>query len=303
MIAVPSDPPLSLRWFLREVYAPLKLRGRSQNTMRLYLGSIGAFERFLGHDPLLADLSDDTVARFLSFRRAQEISPYTVEKDRCQLLAIWRFAARRQDAAGQPYVSTWPWVEREKLPKRIPLAWLDTELTLILRACEALRGTVGELAARVFWVALVRTCWITGERIGAVTRLEWRDIDLATGWLVFRAETRKGETADRGCELDAATVEALRAIKGRSGGKSLVFPWDRSPTYLWGRFGAILRKAGLPHDQGKFHRIRKSTASYYKLAGGDPTAFLGHSSPKVTAVYLDPRIVRAASPADLLPKV
>lgn len=83
-----------------------------------------------------------------------------------------------------------------------------------------------------------------------------------------------------------------------------MFPWDKSYTYLWGRMGVICKRAGLSDNRrSKFHRIRKTTASYYQAAGGSAQALLDHSSPAVTRRYLDPRIVAPQSASELLPKV
>jgi integrase len=67
----------------------------------------------------------------------------------------------------------------------------------------------------------------------------------------------------------------------------------------------ILERAGLPKDRRcKFHKIRKTTASYYEAAGGSAQRLLDHSSPAVTRKYLDPRIVTQGVPApSVLPKV
>ena len=51
-----------------------------------------------------------------------------------------------------------------------------------------------------------------------------------------------------------------------------------------------------------FHRIRKSTASYLRLNGGDATARLGHSTAAVTARYFDPRILGECRQARFMPR-
>jgi integrase len=75
-------------------------------------------------------------------------------------------------------------------------------------------------------------------------------------------------------------------------------------SYLWTRLGIIIRRAGLPADRTcKFHKIRKTTASYAEAAGLSAQAILDHSDPKTTRKYLDPRIVVQANASDVLPKV
>jgi integrase len=71
--------------------------------------------------------------------------------------------------------------------------------------------------------------------------------------------------------------------------------------YLWHKFGQVLARAGLPTDaKSKFHRIRRTVASYYEAAGGNATELLGHSSRKVTTAYLDKRVVQAPQAIDRL---
>jgi integrase len=66
----------------------------------------------------------------------------------------------------------------------------------------------------------------------------------------------------------------------------------------------ICKAAGLPNDRwSKFHRIRKTHASYAAAAGLDAQRLLDHASPKTTRAYLDPRIVRQPSAPDVLPRV
>jgi integrase len=89
------------------------------------------------------------------------------------------------------------------------------------------------------------------------------------------------------------------------GPEDTAIPWDRHPTYVYNRLKIILKRAGLPHGRkDKFHKVRKTTASYYEAAGGSAQRLLDHSSPAVTRRYLDPRIVSPGVPApSVLPKV
>ena len=50
----------------------------------------------------------------------------------------------------------------------------------------------------------------------------------------------------------------------------------------------------------KFHKIRRTVASYFKKAGGDATELLGHSGPEVTKAYIDKTIVGKVHASDLL---
>lgn len=284
--------PRQLDSLYSEHYEPLALRSRRPNTKRLYRSTLRFFNQHLGRKATTADLNDATVSGFAAARLAAGLSKRSVNKDLFNLLALWRWCHKKG------FVKNWPDVELERPPLRVPVALSRDELASVLQAIQSERECVGNFAGPVFWLALFLIIWNTGERIGAVMALSWDRVDLARGWVRFIAEDRKGATADNALPLAPYTVEALKAIRRREG---LVFHWPYSPTYIYYRFGKIMRRAGLP-DSGlyKFHVLRKSVASHYEAAGGNATELLGHTSRKVTRAYLDPRIVKTVSAIDLL---
>lgn len=79
------------------------------------------------------------------------------------------------------------------------------------------------------------------------------------------------------------------------------FEWPYCKTYLWLMFGKLLRQAGLPNGRrDKFHKIRRSVASWFEVAGGNATELLGHSGREITRLYLDPTICQKPQAADRL---
>lgn len=282
----------SLVQFYRDDYAPLKLRGRRLRTFSLYETTLRNFAKYLDRAPLLSDLTDDTVTRYLAWFRARGRAPQSVNKEHANLTAIWRFANRRG------VLSSWPTVGRDPEPEREPQAWLESELRRLFAACDKERQLIAKIPGAAWWRALLLVLWDTGERIGAVVSLRWQDVDLSGGWITCLAETRKGGRHDRLYRLAPETIVALKAIKKAPG---LCFPWPYTRTYLWDRLGIICERAGLPSDsRSKFHRIRRTVASYYEAAGGNATELLGHSSRKTTMRYIDKRIVGTPQALDRL---
>lgn len=158
---------------------------------------------------------------------------------------------------------------------------------------------IGPISSADWWTAIHLVLFDTAERIGAAIGLKWSDIDLSGRWLHVRAETRKGRTRDRVMRLHPETVRALKKIRDPE--RESVFPWPWDPGSLWMMYGQLLVRAGLPADRkSKFHRMRKSVASHYKAAGGNPQDLLDHSSWKVTKTYLDPRIAKQPQVSDVL---
>lgn len=281
---------MRLRDLLVDLYAPLQ--GITDRTVRIYTFTLRSWSDFLGHEPTLADLDELVVAKFLAHRlRTRAVG--TAAKDRCQIRALWEFAARRG------LVSAWPQIRKIRVPERVPQCWLTDEMQRLLAAAGAREGTVAGVPASAFWRAALLTCYDTGERIAALLALEWRDV--SPDGVVFRAETRKGATRDIYRPISPNCWQAMEATRTP---RVLVFEWDRSYTNLWRHLGKICEAAGLPNDRwSKFHRVRKTHASYAAAAGLDPQQLLDHASPRTTRAYLDPRVVRPANAPEILPRV
>jgi integrase len=284
---------MTLTTLLRDFYAPL--RSLSDRTILVYGFTIDAFGDFLGHEPTVADLEELTVARFLAHRVRQRAAA-TAAKDRAQLRALWEFAARRKLS------DTWPLMPVVRVPERVPEAWLTEEFQRLLDSAAQEKTNYDGIPAAAFWRALLLACYDTGERVTSVMLTRWRNVQGKA--ILFAAENRKGRRRDILREISEETQAALDQIRCSRSANDLVWPWPRSWTYLWTRLEIILKRAGLPHDRkDKFHKIRKSTASYYRAAGGDAQQLLDHANPTTTRRYLDPRIVKGLSAPDVLPKV
>ena len=283
---------MSLQRVLLDLYAPLT--GVSQRTVTLYSYTLRAWGEFLGRPPETADLDELCVAQFLA-HRVRTMAAATAAKDRAQIRAIWEWCARRK------LCDTWPSLPKIVVPERVPEAWLTDEMRAILSSAAEEKGVIGGFPAADVLRAILLLCYDTGERISSVVSLRSSDVRGCT--VVFRAEARKGRRRDIMREISVECADALLVI--RRGPDEAAIPWDRHHTCLWRRLKTILGRAGLPSDRRcKFHRIRRTTASYYEAAGGSAQRLLDHSSPAVTRKYLDPRIVPPGQPApSVLPRV
>lgn len=272
-------------------YALANLRSASSQSLRLWEIALRWFDRCLGRPAELTDLNDESVARFILWRR-KTVSAGTINRDLGTILALWRWCHR------QRLVDVWPTIELEPVPARTPIAWTRREFNRLYHVAMTQRGDIGNVRADVWWPALLLVLYDTGERIGAVLRLVWNDVDLRGRWIRFPAENRKGRTRDSLARIAPDTVTHLRRLR-RSPGP--VFPWPYGYTYVWFRYGRLLREAGLPDDRArKFHCVRKTTASHLEALGGNATDALRHSSRRITLLYLDPKITKPAQPIDRL---
>lgn len=283
---------MNLQHVLRDLYAPLT--GVCDRTITLYGYTLRSWGEQLGRPPELRDLEELSVARFLQ-HRVRTMSASTAAKDRAQIRALWDFCARRR------LCDTWPQVPRIVVPERVPEAWLIDELQRVIDSARQEPLSYCGFPGSLVFPAILLTAYSTGERIGAIMSLLCRDVRGCS--VIFRAESRKGRRRDIFRDISVACADALLAV--RRGPDDTAIPWDRHETYIYNRLDIILRRAGLPHGrQDKFHKVRKTTASFYEAAGGSAQRLLDHSSPAVTRRYLDPRIVTPGEPApDVLPKV
>lgn len=291
-----GNAAMRLTEFFDSYYRPLRLRGRSPETSRLYHNTITQYERWLGREGSVEeDLTDLQVSRYLEFR-ARVRSPLTAEKERSQLLAMWRLACDRAMLTIRPAIP--PTLS----PTRVPQCWTPEEIRRLITTCKAWPGKVGDVPAWIYWTSLTAVLYQSAERVGAI--LAVKKADYSRPRILVLAEYRKGGRRDKLHEFSEPLCDLLDVLSKSQNGETL-FYWPGCYTYLWGRYGKIVEKAGLPGGRrNKFHCLRKAAATHFKAAGGDPVALLDHSNPRTTQAYLDPRqIPSGPAPHSVLPQV
>lgn len=291
-----SRPEETLIDLFFQHYKPKQLRATTKKNATLFGIAINQFARYLNHTPTISHLNDDDVEGFC-FWCIEELglSPYTANCYRSKIIALWNFLARKR------LVEQYPTVGKMKEPHRIPRAWTMGQLATLFQACSELTGRMGRIPSALWWHAIHAVIWDTGERISAVLSLAWDDLAWDTRFIVSRAENRKGKTEDKAFLLHPDTIIVLRKLREHSTG-STIFPVDCTLATVYNRYKRLLERAGLPSDRTcKFHRMRRSVASYFEAAGGDATKLLGHSARRVTdKSYLDPTITETKQASDLL---
>jgi integrase len=300
------DSMTQLTVFFREVYRPLKLRGKSANTTRLYEATFASMRRLIGREPTIGDISDDlTVTRYLellsttvSGRTGRRLSPYTVEKQRTQICAMARLAFDRGILTGARLA-----IAPETLPERTPEAWTHEEMVRVFDAAKSANGRIGKLLTSAVMPALISFIYDTGERVTAC--LEALRDDYHRPHCLVRAEARKGKKKDKLFRLSDETCDLLDAIVVPSSPMLITIPPSQRAR-IWPIFGEIVEAAGLAGGRSsKFHKIRRTVASAYAAAGQDSSALLGHSSKRITErYYLDPKITGGPpAPCDVLQRL
>jgi integrase len=275
--------------FLEDTYAPL--RQLAPKAIYQYRLTLKRFEEFLARPPVVEDLTDIQVQRFAQARKLST-SASTGKKDRTHLQALANLAARKR------LLPEFLALPPMRAPGRAPRAYTAMEVAKLIRAAKALPGLVGSVRRGIWWATLLRTMWETGERIGAHRELRWGDVDLDACWITFPAEARKGHVRDIRRRISPELSVWLRTFAGSE--RALVWAWPGSETAIWNTFNRLCKRLGI--TARGFHGFRKASATYVAMAGGDPTAHLDHSDPRLAKRhYLDESIMPGQSALDFLP--
>jgi integrase len=304
-------PETTLLVYFTEVYERLKLGGASANCKAQYRQNIAALERFLTRPATLADLTDDCVTAFLGWLQGTPTkgdstrSPATVNTVRKQILALWRYAARKR------HVEEFPDVAKAKEFKRIPSAWTIQEVGRLIETVRTIEANdradakmAGEIRAGDWWTALILTIYDTAIRIGAALQLRVSDYNRQTHVLRVPAEFQK-QGADQVFKVSDQTAAALCVLIDADPKRELLFPCPVSKCALYYNLDRMLEAAGLPSTRrDKFHKLRRTSATLAELFVGRGTAthHLGHSGPGVTAAYIDTSHMPESAVATKLPR-
>ena len=273
---------MQIKEFFESNYFPKRLLGKEGNASRLYRLSIRSFEKTLGRPPTLDDFTDDAILAHMQKVVANKRASATANKDREQLLCLWRYAFKLG------LVKRWPEVPKFSETIRIPTAWMADDIEKLRQAARKQEGDFCGVPRSDWWEAIIAVCLDTAERIGAVSQCRWEW--LSNGWLLIPAEVRKGGKRDKQFELDESTLKLLDKIKTSS---PMLFPWPYCENYLWMLYGDLVRSAGLPAGRrDKFHKLRRTTASVAHSIGMNAQELLGHQQRRTTERYLDPRFTR-----------
>lgn len=294
IIAAPR-PERTLLHFYESSYRPLRLADASEQTDAVYRSVINRFGWYLSTEPTFDHLTDEALEEFLAWARRAGRSAATANRLRSHLLAIWRHAWRKRKVDDQPRD-----VQKHREPKRLPEAWSLPEFERIIAAAGQVRGTIAGVPAGLWWRSLLLTLFDTGLRHQAAMKARSIDLDAERQTLFVPADHQK-QKADQLFALHADTVRLL--CETQPAGRQLLFPWPGRMRDVRDAYRSILKAAGLPHGpKHLFHKLRRTSGSHLAAATDDGTAqrHLGHSSPSVTARYLDPRIVRRLAAADLM---
>ena len=312
MIAKSTSPTTTLKYYLLDVYRhDHMLRAVTVDQM---LTSLRRFEAFLCRPSTLQDLDEQTINDFkksyaggmLTDQKGVKPAAATINSKLRDLCAIWQLAWDRHDTRKAPRK-----IRRARLPKRQPKAYTLAQMRLILKQAYSLAGTIGlvgrdphVIERRLWWPALIHTCYSTAARITALLSATPEDYDGRR--LFLRAENQK-QDADQTVWLSDDAIKAVDAIFDPR--RPELFWWPYGRRYFW-RFHKerILDPAGIVSTRkgmDQFQKYRRTGLSYIAAQNEDQAVKVaGHSSPAITRRnYLDPDIVNPTGAAEFLPSL
>lgn len=289
---------MTIQELLIDRYAPL--HNLAPRSVILFTSSVDRLRDFLGREPLLTDFTDLTMAKFLRWRaehpvNRKTLSPASVAKDKAHLSALANHAFKKRLIEE---CVEWP---RLRVPTRVPQAYTYTDIEKMIAAAKNCRGVIDGVPADWFFASMIWTAFVTGERIGALLALKWQEVHLDERLITFLGETRKDRCTTIQREITPELAEFLGSRARRP--SQLVWPWKehRNMVTIYHRLRAICKWAGVTYRG--FHALRKSSCSYVKAAGGDPTEHAGHANPRTTMAYLAPAITGRKSGLEFLPSL
>lgn len=242
-----------------------------------------------------ADLSDDSLALLESLLLdSKKQSIHTVNRTVSRVKSFWTWCARRG------HVRDWPTARPLPAPEPYRKAWTADQVRQLLEVCRQMPGDYAGVPASLWWRVWHCVQWETGERTGAMLRLEW-------DWLAGNVLAVPG-AARKACKaatyrLSAVCLAELETI--RQPVRRLVFQWPMSHHSFYHHYTRLLERAGLPTDRKcKPQRMRRSHLTYWAVAGLDASARAQHSSPAITQRhYLDETLLPQVDPSTVLPSI
>ena len=286
---------MTLADFAGKVYLPGRIEV-SADYAAFVLSVVRKFSTWLGRDADLTDLTEPTICRYLSDYRTHW-SARSTNNQRQTLLMLWSAACDTDLLPSPPRPRR---IRQLKVAADPPRAWTVEEIGRLLATVETLDGTIADVRASDWWMALLLTVYWSACRIGALMKTPTDCYRRGVGVLV-RAQKNK---TPQWYPLPEPCCERIDRTWPTS--RSVLFPWDRHPKKIFGAFRQIIEAARLdcPHTgMMLFHRIRRTTISY--CAAADPAIAqrtAGHASYQTTLrSYVDPTIAGVRSAVDVLP--
>lgn len=291
---------IDLHTLLPNFAATRKAQGCTAQGIRRYVEGARAFLRWLGSPASVDQLTHATIAAYQEHLSGRGLNMNTIGAMLTHVRAFCRWLIYAGHMAADPTtLIVWP-----QKPRPAPRALeLDTVRaiwqlldTAIAEAPTPYRRFMAERNKRA-----MSLMYYAGLRIGEVTALRWRNVDLERGMVTVRQG--KGNK-DRTLPLHPALAAELAAVAQRAPGQAVVGTADGKPLHpksLAHLFERWLRRQGI-HITA--HQFRHTFATELVMNGGDlyhVKELMGHTHLSTTERYLKASPVRLRETMAALP--
>lgn len=279
-----TDFPVTLRAVLETKYFPLNLKIRSDDTKKHYRIAIGNFEKFLGHEPTISDLSDDAVIGMMKMLMDRDKAAATVNDRRTRINALWTWLCKKGRCA------IWPTNQEIDEPEPDPQAFTREEMKRLIDAADRFVASEDRKNLSKWWRAIFHAVWDSGARTGEILSMRWEWIDWTTGNIRVPAKYRKGKKKSAVYRFKTATLERLRDMGVEDSGR--IFGLRCQETFHV-RYKKLLKRAGFERSRKNgLQKWRRTFATYIEKLGGDSSRELLHGNVSTTKRhYLDKAVL------------
>lgn len=266
----------TLRTFLTTHYfAERDLRGSTQAFFRCKLN---AFERWLGRQATLDDLSSTMLNAFLDYRISDR-SRETARSEKAVLRAIWQAAFDARLLENPP-------LRIKKIRRALPEveAWDCEQVNALLKVATSQLGRIRgvRVPKSLYWLAVVRTLFDTGLRAGDLLALESAKITGPGCYTVRQRKTGK----DVPIAISEATWQAIERIKSPE--RPLLFGDVLKSRAFFQGFATLVKAA---HLCGRSKMLRRTRGSMIERQHpGEGHTHLGNGRQVFERHYLAKRI-------------
>lgn len=262
----------------------LMARDVSPTYRAMVLAHVKSFVRWKGKSLHIGELNCDDVNDWLNHLRTLNLSPYTIDTYRRNLLSIWRQAYEDRLNDNPPLR-----VRKIKRPRQLIEAYTLFELKQLLHAASKLRGRHKNGNRRCdFWQAFIHAAYSTGLRRGDLLLVFRKDIEQDGSYSLVQSKTGIPHRVK-------FSNEALAYIARLKDPNGLALPWPYRKDAMAPRFQSLKRLAGV--TRGSIKWIRRSAGSHAeRINPGDGPRLLGHSPHVFKSHYQDHAITQRKPP-------
>lgn len=262
-------------------YASEHETGLAQNTKDWHANCVMCFRSFLGHEPTVADLTRETVNRYVDWMAANRAIA-TARSQRGGLLTLWRYAAD-EGICELPRK-----IRKLRKPVANVRAWTPGEVQRLRDHCLSLPGVLSSgIPKAVYFGSLVQASYETGLRRADQLSLErdWIRMRAGEGCITI-VEHKTGKKARRVLTRDTMRLIDKCMLHGPKE-RRLIWPLWTSMDAFSRMMARIIKSSGV--SPGSFKYLRRSACTSVEMVrAGSGQVFLNHSDPTVTRdSYLD----------------